>query len=1360
LLSVTPVSAGTAGVDYLLRQTGCPHEHEAPAQGREQEHAGIEYLARGEEGEGGETAGRWIGGGLGDLGLTAGAVADPDTVRTVFGRLEHPDTGQRLGRAPYKFKSPSERLSELLSAEPHASPERIAELTWQVNKTHRQAVGYFDLTFSPVKSASLYYAGLLELGRVEDAGKVWQSHRAAVDAAFTYLQREAGYTRAGYHGRTKSGRSVGDYVEARHWIAARFDHTTNREHEPQLHSHAALLNRVRSEGDGKWRTLDSKALYHEKRGADSVYELTFERLMMESGLPVSFDIRPDGKAREIRGISDEQRAMVSTRREQVVNRVAEMVTAYQERWGRQPTAYDLTVMHQEATKETRAPKQQMSADELKQHWSRHAEMLRKAVRSAEEAAAEVARKPAAALDRNTITRAAVHQLQQARASWTRSDLMLAIKQQLPGQVAEVDGTTVETFISSMADAALRPDAGYGVIKLTAPEPVPVPTELVRDSDGRPRFRPHRDERYCTESQLAAEQRLIATARELGAPQLTREQLLSVEEVLRDRRLGDDQREAVLGILSSGRLADVLIGPAGTGKSYTMGAIQDAWETFHGPVLGLATGQNAANVLKEEGLSAQNIAEFLAQYEAGGRDGLPQRELPAGALLVIDETGMSATEQLDRVRAVAQKSGAKVLFTGDHQQLDSVGAGGALRLLAEDVPVFELREVRRFREPWETAASLGVRDGDVNALKAYDEHGRIADGPQDQMVQQAYQGYLADTLSGKRSLLLVGSNDEARQLSAQARAELVRLRQVAPDGTVLRDGNLCGVGDLIQTRQGDRTLWSEDRRHWVANRDVWKVTGRDERGLTAALERDPSITVQLPQDYVERSVTLAYASTSHAAQGRTVDTSHTVVDVSMSRSELYPDITRGRESNWLYTVTHQAPDDERGNQPFHSDRVSVLTEVLERDTAQRAATQVMREELEDSRSLASMGSIWQKAVSEQARDRYADALLEVLGPERMDLLTHEEGAGRLWRAARAAEIAGTDVVELLRDVASRGELDSAASLSDVLRYRINTHTHDDRGQTVSWAARTPEVETEIGRYTQALADAMDERQHELGERIAQDPPEWLVEHLGPVPDGDDPVAGEDWRRRAGAVVGYRELANVQGPSPLGPAPSREMPDMRAAWQAAYTALGSVEAGRDYAAANDDELRAMVARHEREKDWGPAHVAPRLRQAEQNAAMYGRSAVLWRADAEATLDKDQREQKLVRAGQKQTLADTERALADKLGQIHAARELWVEQTAEHAHAAEMSQRELDRRAGIDPENVPASPPPPDAGRTMVDLEAAVAKAHEATERILAERAEAERQSQQRILDSPQHQHAGREHDAPQQTRAQDDDGGMER
>jgi conjugative relaxase-like TrwC/TraI family protein len=1362
MLSVTPVSAGTAGVNYLLEQAGCPHEHEAPTQHREDpEHAGVEYLTKGEEK--GEAAGRWLGGGLKHLGLTPGTVADADTVRQVFGRLEDPQTGQRLGRAPYQYKSPTARLAELLELEPNASPERVAELTWQVNSTHRQAVGYFDLTFSPVKSVSLYYAGLLQMGRVDDAMKVWEAHRAAVDAAFSYFQREAGYSRAGYHGRTQSGRSVGDYVEARNWIAARFDHTTNREHEPQLHSHTALLNRVRCETDQKWRTLDSKALFHEKRGADSIYELELETRLMESGLPVEFGIRPDGKAREIRGINDEQRAMVSTRRQQVVNRVAEMVTEYNEKNGRQPTPYDLTIMHQEATKETRAAKTgPMSAEELKQHWAKHGEMLRAAVASAEAAGRASAGKPTPGIDREAITRAAVHQLQESRASWTRSDLMLSLKQQLPGRVAAEGGPTSEAFITGLADEALRPGGPYGILKLTAPEPVAVPPEMVRQSDGRPTFRPHRDERYCTEGQMAAEDRLVTTARELGAPQLDESQLLSLEAALLSRKLGDDQRAAVLGVMGSGRLADVLIGPAGTGKSYTTGAIQEAWETFHGPVLGLATGQNAANVLTEEGLSAQNIAQFLAQYEAGGRDGLPQRQLPPGALLVIDETGMSATEQLDRVRQVAQGAGAKMLFTGDHQQLDSVGAGGALRLLAEDVPTFELREVRRFQQPWEMAASLGVRDGDINALREYDNRGRIFEGTQEQMLQQAYQAYLADTIEGKRSLLLVGSNAEASSLSAQARAEMVRLGMVQPDGSVLRDGNLAGVGDLVQTRQGDRNLRDADGRHFVANRDVWKVTGRDEQGLKVQLERDPTVELTLPQDYVEKSVTLAYASTSHAAQGRTVDTGHSVVDVSMSRNELYPNMTRGKEGNWLYTVTHQGPDDERGNQPFHSDRVSVLTDVLERDTAQRAATQVMREELADAGSLASLGSIWQRAITDQSRDRYADALLDVLGPERMDRLAHEDGAGRLWRAARNAELAGVDATAALREVAERGQLDDAGSLSDVLRFRLSAGSRDGRGENASWAARTPEVDTEVGRYTQQLAELMDARQHELGELAAEDPPTWALEHLGPVP-ADDPVAAEDWRQRAGAVAGWRELSNVQGPSALGSAPSREMPDMRAAWHAAYTALGTPEAGRDYAAASDDELRAMVSQYERDQEWAPAHVAPRLRQAEQNATTYRHQSTLWRADGEATTDEAQRAEKLARAEQKATIAAAEAALAEKLTTVHEARQLWSEEHKGHEHAADMSQRELDRRSGTDPDSAPSPQAAPDAGRTMADIEAEVARAQEATERILTDRAAAAQASAQRLLDEPQHQHSAPEHAAPEQPapeQTRGDDGGMER
>ncbi len=1327
MLNVTPVSAGMAGLDYLLRQTGC-EEHNEPQREHDTErvHAGAEYLIGGEEK--GEAAGRWLGTGLEYLGLTGDTVADADTVRRVFGRLEDPRTGERLGRAPYTYKAPSERLAEALAAEPGASPERVAELTWQVHGSQQNAVGYYDLTFSPPKSVSVYYAGLLEAGRYEDAEKVWQAHREGVTAAFEHLQREAGYTRAGYHGRTKDGRSVGDYVEARRWVAARFDHTTNREHEPHLHSHVALLNRALTERDGKWRAVDGKALYAEKRGADAVYELAMEQAAVRD-LPIRFLPREDGKAREIVGITVEQRDQVSTRRGQIIARVAQQVREYEANHGRKPAPYELTVMHQQAALHSRKAKSgPMTPEQVREQWAQHRGMLLEAVKGAERAGQDE-RGPF--FDREALIRAAVHKIQRERATWTRSDLMLSIKQHLPGPVAAQDGPSVERFITGLADEALRPGSRYGLVLLTAPDVVTPPRELLRESDGKSRFRPHRDERYCTEDQLSAEERLVATSLAGGAPVLTREQLVVAEAELVARGLGDDQRAAVLGILGSGRRGDVLIGPAGAGKSYTTGALKEQWERHHGPVLGLATSQNAANVLCEEGLDALNVAAFLSSYEPGdGNSGHAYAQLSNGALLVIDETGMSSTEQLDRVRKVAEQSGAKMLWTGDHQQLDSVGAGGVLRLLAQDVPVFELGEVHRFERDWEKDASLRLRDGDRSALAEYDARGRIFEGTDEAMRDQAYRHYLADTLSGQRSLLLVGTNDQAAEMAGRVRADLVRLGRVQADGALLRDGNTVGIGDLIQTRRNAWDLISDTGRA-VANRDVWTVTGRDERGWQARLATDPAVTVTLPGSYVGQDVTLAYSSTSHAAQGRTVDTGHAVVDVSMTRGELYPNMTRGSGANFAYTVTQAPADDERGNEALHSDRVAVLSEVLERDTAQHAAAQVLREEIEASASLASMGTIWSQVIKEQARDRYADVLLAELGPERMDRLTREDGVGRLWRTVRNAELAGHDPAETLRGAVERGTLDDAASVADVLRWRIQQGVGGERAAAGSWTDRTPRVDTELGRYTRDLAAAMDRRQAELGERVAADPPEWAAKHLGPVPD--EPVAAAKWRSRAGTVAGWQELANVHGPTPLGAAPSREMPEHRAAWHAAYTALGADEAGRDYAAASDDELRAMMAQHAREKEWAPAFVADQLGTANRRAAQYERRAVLARAEAEAATTAEDRSRHETAAVRADVIAREQAHRGDQLTTIHEARQQWAAHTAENAYAADMSERELARREGRDVEAAaPEEHSVRDSGTTEEDLQAAVTRARVATERILAERETARVQAQQAAME----------------------------
>ena len=118
---------------------------------------------------------------------------------------------------------------------------------------------------------------------------------------------------------------------------------------------------------------------------------------------------------------------------------------------------------------------------------------------------------------------------------------------------------------------------------------------------------------------------------------------------------------------------------------------------------------------------------------------------------------------------------------------------------------------------------------------------------------------------------------AKELSAQIRAELVAAGRVSAE--VLgqtRDGNLVGVGDLIQARLNDYTLRVHGGRP-VTNREVYEVIGRNRLTGTLTVRDRDGILAHLPAAYVQQHTTLAYAVTSYGAQGQTVDTSHSLVD---------------------------------------------------------------------------------------------------------------------------------------------------------------------------------------------------------------------------------------------------------------------------------------------------------------------------------------------------------------------------------------------------------------------------------------------------------------------------------------------------
>jgi len=593
--------------------------------------------------EEGTPPGRWLGGGLRGLGdglVIEGDVVTEAQLQLLIGLGRDPVTGEPLGRA-YPVYGPRHDVDG-------PAARAAASAVEQPDEKRRRAVAGYDFTFSIPKSASILWG----VGEAATQARIVQAHHAAVAEVLAYMEREVAATRTG---TTAQGGAVAQ-VDVTGLIATAFDHFDSRAGDPHLHTHVVISNKVQTVLDGKWRSLDGRPMHEAVVALSELHESLFADELTRS-LGVQWQQRERGRDRHPAwALMDVPEALVaefSTRSRHIDVETDRLIEEYVTSHGRRPAPVTITKLRAQATLATRPAKQVHSLADFTAAWRERASRVlgHESLTVTGSApvllrADEVPREAVAALGLSVMTA-----VSEKRATWRHWNLTAeAARQTMPYRFASASDR--QAVVGLIVDAAQRAS-----LRLTPPELASSPVEFQRD-DNTSVFRPKHSVVFTSTELLAAETRLLERAALLTAPRVALGSA-AFSSLPGGGRLAEDQVAALSSVAGSGRVIDVLVGPAGAGKTTAMNALRRAWEAAHGAgsVVGLAPSAAAATVLATDlGISTENLAKWWQNHVDQGSS------FGAGQLVIIDEASLAGTMPLDRITALAAGSGRRCCWS--------------------------------------------------------------------------------------------------------------------------------------------------------------------------------------------------------------------------------------------------------------------------------------------------------------------------------------------------------------------------------------------------------------------------------------------------------------------------------------------------------------------------------------------------------------------------------------------------------------------------------------------------------------------------------------------------------------------------
>jgi conjugative relaxase-like TrwC/TraI family protein len=645
------------------------------------------------------------------------------------------------------------------------------------------AVPAFDVVLRPSKSISVLYG----LGDAATGEAVLDAHHAGVREAVAYLDTNVG---------TRRGHGGVQHVSGQGLLAVGFDHRTSRERDPLLHTHLVVANRVQGP-DGRWTALDGRDLYRHRLAADAIYRATYQRELVRT-LGVEWTAADAYGNRELAGVPDDLVRLFSKRSEQIELEVERLAASGRERTPR---------LVKWAVHATRKAKEQETADTLYGRWRQEA------------------------AERGIDAGALVRQVS-GRTVNRDQDVSEGTVSKIFDRLAGPDGLTAQasTFARQDVIAAL----GGELAGATRSELEDLADRFVAERTvAVVADRAVEERRWSTPELLAVEQRLITAAVDRASEQTAVVSHDAVRAALAAHpTAGLDQQATVRDVCQGGAGVTVVVGRAGTGKTFALGMARHAWQLDGYRLLATAPTGIATVSLETEGFEEVATCDrLLADLDQ------TRERLDGQTVLVVDEAGMLGSRRLTRLLDHAQQAEAKVVLVGDDRQLAAIDAGGGFRALRLRLGASELTENRRQHHTWEREALELVRSGLVEeAVAAYRDHDRVvcADSKPAAtlaLLQDWWQAYQeAERDPAQNVVLLAYRRAEVDRLNTHCQQLLAARGRLGPDRLQVEDREFA-VGDRVIC--GRNAIAQLE----VANGTRGTITALDPHGRTLTIQVD-------------------------------------------------------------------------------------------------------------------------------------------------------------------------------------------------------------------------------------------------------------------------------------------------------------------------------------------------------------------------------------------------------------------------------------------------------------------------------------------------------------------------------------------